>query len=47
MHYVYILESIPTPGNFYIGYPEGIKGLSLRLQPQVNPEGIKGLSLGF
>ena len=41
MHYVYILESIPTPGHFYIGYTRDLRGRVQKHQADVTSHAAK------
>ena len=36
MHYVYILESISTPGHFYIGYTQDLRDRVRKHQAEVS-----------
>jgi putative endonuclease len=41
MHYVYILESMSTPGHFYIGYTQGLRDRVRKHQADVSSHAAK------
>jgi putative endonuclease len=41
MHYVYILESIATPGHYYVGYTTNLRERVRKLQAEVSSHAAK------